>query len=70
MLPMVFSTVGLPAEADTSAVRAAGLTDRETGILKALARGLSKDAIAKGDHIRAGEELSVKPRRRKNSALR
>jgi DNA-binding NarL/FixJ family response regulator len=43
----VFSTVGAPAESDTSAVRAAGLTERETGILKALARGLSNDEIAK-----------------------
>lgn len=43
----VFSTVGLPAEADSSTVKAAGLTERETGILKALARGLSNDEIAK-----------------------
>jgi DNA-binding NarL/FixJ family response regulator len=43
----VFSTVGLPAESDSSTVKAAGLTERETGILKALARGLSNDEIAK-----------------------
>lgn len=43
----VFSTVGLPAETDSSTVKAAGLTERETGILRALARGLSNDEIAK-----------------------
>ena len=43
----VFSTIGLPAETDSSNVKAAGLTERETGILKALARGLSNDEIAK-----------------------
>ncbi len=42
----VFSAVGLPDAGDTPA-RAAGLTERETAILSALARGLSNDAIAK-----------------------
>ena len=38
----VFSAVGLPEKtAQQDAVKAAGLTDRETTILKALARGLS-----------------------------
>ena len=44
----VFSAVGLPEKtAQQDAVRAAGLTDRETTILKALARGLSNKAIGK-----------------------
>jgi two-component system response regulator DesR len=43
----VFSTVGVPEEGDTSVARAAGLTERETAILKAAARGLSNDAIAR-----------------------
>jgi DNA-binding NarL/FixJ family response regulator len=44
----VFSAVGLPEKtAQQDAVRAAGLTDRETTILKALARGLSNEAIGK-----------------------
>jgi DNA-binding NarL/FixJ family response regulator len=44
----VFSAVGLPEKtAQEDAVRAAGLTDRETTILKALARGLSNEAIGK-----------------------
>jgi DNA-binding NarL/FixJ family response regulator len=42
----VFSAIGLP-EADDSPARAAGLTERETEFLSALARGLSNEAIAK-----------------------
>jgi len=42
----VFSTIGLPDAAESPA-RAAGLTDRETAILSALARGLSNEAIGK-----------------------
>jgi len=42
----VYSAIGLPADSD-SAARAAGLTDRETAILSALARGLSNEAIGK-----------------------
>jgi len=41
----VFSAIGLP-ERDSPA-RAAGLTERETAILAALARGLSNEAIGK-----------------------
>jgi len=44
----VFSAVGLPEKtAQQDAVKAAGLTDRETTILKALPRGLSNEAIGK-----------------------
>jgi len=44
----VFSAIGLPEKtAQQDAVKAAGLTDRETTILKALARGLSNEAIGK-----------------------
>ena len=44
----VFSAIGLPAKrAQDDAVKAAGLTERETAILKALAGGLSNKAIAK-----------------------
>jgi DNA-binding NarL/FixJ family response regulator len=44
----VFSAVGLPEKtAQDDAVKAAGLTERETTILKALARGLSNEAIGK-----------------------
>ena len=44
----VFSAVGLPEKtAQQDAVKAAGLTDRETTILKAHARGLSNEAIGK-----------------------
>jgi DNA-binding NarL/FixJ family response regulator len=42
----VFTAVGLPDPGDSPA-RAAGLTERETAILSALARGLSNEAIAK-----------------------
>lgn len=42
----VFSAIGLP-DAEDSPAHAAGLTERETAILSALARGLSNDAIAK-----------------------
>jgi DNA-binding NarL/FixJ family response regulator len=42
----VYSAIGLPDRSD-SAARAAGLTDRETAILAALARGLSNEAIGK-----------------------
>ena len=44
----VYSAVGLPEKSDENdAARSAGLTDRETTILKALARGLSNEAIGK-----------------------
>jgi DNA-binding NarL/FixJ family response regulator len=44
----VFSAIGLPeTQAVDDAAKAAGLTERETAILKALARGLSNDAIGK-----------------------
>jgi DNA-binding NarL/FixJ family response regulator len=43
----VFSAATLVAGADPAGAKAAGLTDRETAILKALARGLSNDEIAK-----------------------
>jgi DNA-binding NarL/FixJ family response regulator len=42
----VFTAVGLP-DGGESPARAAGLTERETAILSALARGLSNEAIAK-----------------------
>jgi DNA-binding NarL/FixJ family response regulator len=42
----VYSAIGLPDPGD-SAARAAGLTERETAILAALARGLSNEAIGK-----------------------
>src|SRR3954452_19436133 len=44
----VFSAIGLPeTQVADDAAKAAGLTERETSILKALARGLSNDAIGK-----------------------
>jgi DNA-binding NarL/FixJ family response regulator len=44
----VYSAVGLPEKAvEDEAARAVGLTERETTILKALARGLSNEAIGK-----------------------
>jgi len=42
----VYSAIGLPDASDSPA-RAAGLTERETAILSAVARGLSNDAIGK-----------------------
>jgi DNA-binding NarL/FixJ family response regulator len=42
----VYSAIGLPDPGD-SAAKAAGLTERETAILTALARGLSNEAIGK-----------------------
>jgi DNA-binding NarL/FixJ family response regulator len=42
----VFSTVGI-GETDTTGAKAAGLTDREISILRALARGSSNEEIAK-----------------------
>ena len=42
----VYSAIGLP-EAGENPARAAGLTERETAILSAVARGLSNDAIGK-----------------------
>ncbi|RDI74034.1 CheY-like/winged-helix domain-containing response regulator [Gaiella occulta] len=43
----VFSATPLAGEAEAGGARAAGLTERETSILKTLARGLSNDEIAK-----------------------
>ena len=44
----VFGAIGLPEKtAQEDAVKAAGLTERETTILRALARGLSNEAIGK-----------------------
>jgi DNA-binding NarL/FixJ family response regulator len=44
----VYSAVGLPERAvEDEAAKAVGLTERETTILKALARGLSNEAIGK-----------------------
>ncbi|HEX7309722.1 MAG TPA: response regulator transcription factor, partial [Gaiellaceae bacterium] len=44
----VFNAIGLPErQVADDAAKGAGLTDRETSILKALARGLSNDAIGK-----------------------
>jgi DNA-binding NarL/FixJ family response regulator len=43
----VFSTIGLPDATAAGAAKAAGLTERETVILGALARGLSNDQIGK-----------------------
>ena len=42
----VFTAIGLP-ESREAAAKAAGLTERETAILTALAKGLSNDAIGK-----------------------
>lgn len=41
------TAIGLPAESSETPANAAGLTERETAILKALARGLSNEAIGK-----------------------
>jgi DNA-binding NarL/FixJ family response regulator len=43
----VFSTVGADETDDDSGAKSAGLTDRETAVLRALARGMSNDEIAK-----------------------
>jgi DNA-binding NarL/FixJ family response regulator len=43
----VFNAFGLPDATAAAAAKAAGLTDRETAILGALARGLSNDEIGK-----------------------
>jgi DNA-binding NarL/FixJ family response regulator len=44
----VFTAIGVPeTQASSEAAKAAGLTERETSILKALARGLSNEAIGK-----------------------
>ena len=43
----VFSAATLATDTETTGARAAGLTEREISILKALARGLSNDEIAK-----------------------
>lgn len=43
----VYTAIGLPEDTGASAAKAAGLTDRETAILSALARGLSNEAIGK-----------------------
>jgi DNA-binding NarL/FixJ family response regulator len=44
----VFNAIGLPeTRVAEDAAKAAGLTERETSILRALARGLSNDAIGK-----------------------
>ncbi len=43
----VFSAPPLIEGAESTGAKAAGLTDRETSILKALARGMSNDEIAK-----------------------
>ena len=43
----VFSTIGMPEKTAAGAAKAAGLTERETVILGALARGLSNEQIAK-----------------------
>ena len=43
----VYSSISASPDSESSGARAAGLTDREITILKALARGLSNDEIAK-----------------------
>ena len=43
----VFHAVGLPERGQEAEAKAAGLTDRELSILKAVARGLSNEAIGK-----------------------
>jgi DNA-binding NarL/FixJ family response regulator len=43
----VFNAIGLPEATAASAAKAAGLTERETVILTALARGLSNEQIGK-----------------------
>ena len=43
----VFHAIGFPEQTEETLARAAGLTEREIGILKAVARGLSNQAIAR-----------------------
>ncbi len=43
----IYRAVGTSSEAEVKGARAAGLTDREISVLKAVARGLSNDEIAK-----------------------
>jgi len=43
----VYHALGIPEEAEPSRTRGTGLTERELGILKAVARGLSNQAIGK-----------------------
>lgn len=43
----VFHPIGLPEATEEATAKAAGLTDREIGILKAVARGLSNQAIGR-----------------------
>ncbi len=43
----VYTAFGMPEESGTSAAKAAGLTERETVILEALARGLPNEQIGK-----------------------
>jgi DNA-binding NarL/FixJ family response regulator len=43
----VYHAIGLPEVTEESEARAAGLTEREVAILKAVARGLSNQAIGK-----------------------
>jgi NarL family two-component system response regulator LiaR len=43
----VFHAIGFPEQTEETLARAVGLTEREIGILKAVARGLSNQAIAK-----------------------
>jgi DNA-binding NarL/FixJ family response regulator len=43
----VFHALGLPDDSEPARARGTGLTDRELGILKAVARGLSNQAIGK-----------------------
>ena len=43
----IYRAVGTSSETESSGARAAGLTEREISVLKAVARGLSNDEIAK-----------------------
>jgi len=43
----VFTTIGVTGDAGEAAAKEAGLTERELVILRAVARGLSNEAIAK-----------------------
>jgi DNA-binding NarL/FixJ family response regulator len=43
----VFHAIGVPESSDAAVGKASGLTERELGILKAVARGLSNSAIGK-----------------------